>query len=247
MATEITRATQAGIDGFTTDPLSIDAASRQWRLVKALLAAAPTADPAFKIVLMPDMNAGTIKQTDAAGLAAVLSQLITGAAYRLADGRLLVAPFKAENRSPDWWADFNAAMKANHGENVALVPMVLNVNDVIHGGKNNIDACAPVSYGIAETENGAPKNQDSIPGKSPRPTPPASSTWPPSPPGIRAPTRATNTRRAIPRTCARMGEVHCRRFRLGAADDVERLFGAHPRLAHQFIMDGCGWMCPPTV
>ncbi|MBB3061759.1 endo-1,3-alpha-glucanase family glycosylhydrolase [Microbulbifer rhizosphaerae] len=162
--TEVTRAHEAGLDGFTLDMLSINRSSYHWRAMNDLLTAAPMVDDGFDIVLMPDMNAGTIRRTDAAGLAAAVAELAAyDAVYRLDDGRLVVAPFKASNRSPQWWSEFMSIMADEHGEEVAFVPMFLNLHDVKHGGLSNLDAYKSISYGMSEGSHGAPAGQASIP------------------------------------------------------------------------------------
>jgi len=60
-------------------------------------------------------------------LAAAVARLAASpAAFHLADGRLVVSPFKAENKTAAWWADWLATMKTEHGITVAFVPTLLD-------------------------------------------------------------------------------------------------------------------------
>ncbi|QKG22662.1 glycoside hydrolase family 71 protein [Actinomadura verrucosospora] len=157
MKQEVRSAIAAGLDGFTVDLLNLSTTSVHRQRVDLLIKAAEQVDPGFKIVLMPDMTATQIKSYDAAGLAAELNKLAASpAVHRLGDGRLVVSPFKAENRTPSWYADFNAAM-AKLGTKVALVPLFLNFTA-------NYQAYASVSYGFSNWGNRSPNQQGGIAG-----------------------------------------------------------------------------------
>ncbi|HEY1174708.1 MAG TPA: endo-1,3-alpha-glucanase family glycosylhydrolase, partial [Phytomonospora sp.] len=159
MVTEVTRAKEAGLDGFTLNLLNVNESNYHWQAAVRLMKAAPMVDPDFKIVIMPDMTVSTLKDVDPAGLAAVVMKLAAlDPEYRLGDGRLVVSPFKAENKTPEFWSQFNALMKSHYGETVALVPFVLNFNASFEKYKS-------VSYGFSEMEYGAPALQDSLPAK----------------------------------------------------------------------------------
>jgi hypothetical protein len=54
MKTEVLRASNAGLDGFAVDILSIS--GYNWDRFKVLLEAAPQTDPNFRIMIMPDSN-----------------------------------------------------------------------------------------------------------------------------------------------------------------------------------------------
>ncbi|GLZ81493.1 hypothetical protein Afil01_63000 [Actinorhabdospora filicis] len=157
--TEVTRAVQAGLDGFTVDLLSVNQTSYHWQTLLRLMKAAKQVDPDFKIVIMPDMNAGTIKSLTPVQLADAISPLFKDAStYRLTDGRLVVAPFKAENHDAAWWTSFKTEMANKYAENVALVPFTLNFNATF-------DKLKSVAYGFSEMEYGTPALQDSLPTK----------------------------------------------------------------------------------
>lgn len=131
MAWEVATAKANHIDGFTVDLLSIDTTagtnltgiSDHSRRVKKLLAAA-SADGSFQIVLMPDMSGWAGQSvanvaTTCANLAAAYS------AVHREGGKVVIAPFLAENWSTANWTAFLAAMSAA-GQPAVLVPCFLN-------------------------------------------------------------------------------------------------------------------------
>lgn len=137
--TEVKQAIAAGLDGFTVDILSVTSA--HWTRVQNLIKAAEAVDPGFKIVLMPDTNG--LASVDSATFAAAMAKLAASkSVYRLADNRLVVAPFKAEGRTATWWSDWMKTMETQYGIKVALVPCFLDFN-------KNRDAFAPISYGFS--------------------------------------------------------------------------------------------------
>ncbi|MEV0148898.1 MULTISPECIES: endo-1,3-alpha-glucanase family glycosylhydrolase [unclassified Nonomuraea] len=143
LKTEVRQAIAAGLDGFTVDILSVS--SNNWTRVQNLVKAAAAVDPGFRIVLMPDMNG--LASVDSATLASSLAKLAASSSvYKLADGRLVVAPFKAENRTAAWWSAWIKTMETAHGIKVALVPTFLDFN-------KNRDAFASISYGFSNWGN----------------------------------------------------------------------------------------------
>ncbi|MFI7445814.1 endo-1,3-alpha-glucanase family glycosylhydrolase [Nonomuraea indica] len=144
--TEVKQAIAAGLDGFTVDILSVTSA--HWTRVQNLVKAAEAVDPGFKIVLMPDTNG--LASVDSATLAAAMAKLAASrSVHRLADDRLVVAPFKAEGRTAAWWSDWMRTMETKHGIKVALVPCFLDFN-------KHRDAFAPISYGFSNWGNRNP-------------------------------------------------------------------------------------------
>ncbi|AWZ18138.1 MULTISPECIES: glycoside hydrolase family 71 protein [unclassified Streptomyces] len=137
---EVRTARAAGIDGFTLDLLSLS--GKNWERSKLLMAAARSVDPAFKVMLMPDMT--SLKTDDPAVLADALADLAAApAAHRLPDGRLVVSPFKAEAKSPAWWSQVMDVLESRHGVRTALVPLFLDY------GANG-ERFAPISHGFSE-------------------------------------------------------------------------------------------------
>lgn len=145
MQDEVRQASAAGIDGFSMDIIQVAGGSvpQMWANENLMMQAAATAGPDFKVMIVPDMFA-SLGDKDPVALADGLAPLAKyPSAYRLADGRLLVAPFKAERHSPDWWRQFKDAMQTRHGERVALMPTF--VGDI----SMYAAAYAPVSYGLS--------------------------------------------------------------------------------------------------
>jgi hypothetical protein len=145
LATEIRQASSAGIDGFSVDILA-SSSSKNWiaSIPSELLRAAEQTSPPFKVMLMPDMN-GELGAMPPQQVAAEISSLAaSSAAFRLADGRLLVAPFKAENHPVSWWRDFITVMKSQHGIDVALAPVF------VENIASNIREFSPIAYGMSE-------------------------------------------------------------------------------------------------
>ncbi|WP_254705703.1 glycoside hydrolase family 71 protein [Streptomyces vilmorinianum] len=147
---EIRTARDAGLDGFTLDLLS--AGGRNWDRAELLLRAAHEEDPGFRIQLMPDMTALTA--TTPAELADSLARLARHpAAHRLPDGRLVVSPFKAEEKEPDWWREMMRDLETRHGIRTALVPLFLDFTA-------ERERYAAISHGFSEWGARSPGRQD---------------------------------------------------------------------------------------
>ncbi|MFE5807771.1 endo-1,3-alpha-glucanase family glycosylhydrolase [Streptomyces sp. NPDC056491] len=137
---EVRAARAAGIDGFTLDLLSLS--GKNWDRSNLLMAAARSVDPEFKIMLMPDMT--SLKTDDPAVLAEAIATLAdASAAHRLPDGRLVVSPFKAEEKSVAWWTEVIGLLNSKHGIRTAFVPLFLDFG--AHSGE-----FAPISHGFSE-------------------------------------------------------------------------------------------------
>ncbi len=140
METEVRQAMAAGIDGFALDLLTVNTSAQVWTNMKLLLQAARNVSPTFKIMLQPDMSA--LASKDAATVAKATALLAAyPSAYNLNDGRLVVAPFYAENKSIAWWTSYKSIMASTYGQTVALFPVVQN--DQVYA-----KAFAPISIGI---------------------------------------------------------------------------------------------------
>jgi hypothetical protein len=123
---EVRQAVRAGLDGFTLDLLQLgDTGGAWWDTSQLLLQAAAEAGEGFSVVLMPDM--GALDEVDPVGLARWTAHLAASpAAHRLEDGRLLVAPYRAEQRPPDWWREYLRLLSQEHGVQAALLPVFLD-------------------------------------------------------------------------------------------------------------------------
>ncbi|MDB5184304.1 MAG: hypothetical protein JWN38_112 [Candidatus Saccharibacteria bacterium] len=162
MKTEITRASDAGIDGFTTDVLSVS--NNTWPRVLNLVQAASELNNGFKILFMPD---GTTLGNTADSLADTLAGVAKGP-YKnglkfLPDGRLVVSPFNPEKLSKGssdtvaYWTEFVHRMSAD-GVPVAFIPCSLNYT--------NATKFAAISYGYSIWGNRNPGQEGSQAGLS---------------------------------------------------------------------------------
>jgi hypothetical protein len=132
--TDVQRAIATGLDGFTVDIIV-----QYTNQIKQLLNAAQAVDPGFEIVLMPDM--GSI--TDTNTLTSIVQTLAAyPSCYHLADGRLVVAPYDAQDQTEAWWQGWLSSMKAR-GINIAFVPVFQNWSAYA-------TAFAPISYGFSD-------------------------------------------------------------------------------------------------
>ncbi|MFF3648529.1 endo-1,3-alpha-glucanase family glycosylhydrolase [Streptomyces sp. NPDC002181] len=137
---EVRTARAAGLDGFTLDMLSLSGPNRD--RAQLLMEAAHTVDPAFKIMLMPDMT--SLNTDDPGVLADAVAALGKApAAHRLGDGRLVVSPFKAEAKSVAWWTQVLDLLRTRHGIRTAFVPTFLDYDA-------NSAGFAPISHGFSE-------------------------------------------------------------------------------------------------
>jgi Glycosyl hydrolase family 71 len=147
---EVRTARAAGIDGFTTDILSLS--GQNWSQLNLLIQAAAAVDPGFKIMLMPDMSS---LHVDQATLASAIAQLAAShSVYRLGDGQLVLSPFEAELHTPGWWSTVLTDLR-QRGIRVALVPLFLNF-------QANARAFAPISYGFSDWGVRSPSEQSGI-------------------------------------------------------------------------------------
>jgi hypothetical protein len=139
MEEEVKRAAAIGIDGFACDLLTTS--GYHLDRTKMLLSAAAKVDAGFTIMLMPDMSA--FKNITSADLKTLIVTLAAyPAAYRLSDGRLVVAPYNAHAKDVAWWTTWMAEMQTA-GIKVALVP-------VFQGWEKYAAAYAPISYGMSD-------------------------------------------------------------------------------------------------
>ena len=118
LRTEVARAARIGVDVFGVDLLTMD--GRLAAAVPGLLDAAQETDPRFRIAIEPDMN--SLRKVTLDQLAAYLLTFAKHpAAFRAADGRLVVMPFRTEARPPEFWKALTDRM-AQSGEPIAFIP-----------------------------------------------------------------------------------------------------------------------------
>lgn len=92
-------------DGADLDLLNVNDGNTHW--ARAHLAMQAAADEGCVVALKPDMTTLTPTATTGHTPASLAARLAILAKYpsalRTPDGRLVVSPFKTENRPPDWW------------------------------------------------------------------------------------------------------------------------------------------------
>jgi hypothetical protein len=140
MQREVSAAIARGIVGFAFDVMSVDEATDPQSHLHLMLDAAQAVDSRFKIIVMPDM---TVFGADMDEVVRVIASVADSpAAYRLADGRLVVSPFAASANSAAWWSSVIAQLKAQ-GIDIAFVPTFL-------GWTHYADQFASISYGFGD-------------------------------------------------------------------------------------------------
>lgn len=124
LKTEVRQAMAGGIDGFAVDILGLQ--GDNWDRTVMLMQAAAEVSDSFKIMLQPDATASA-GRASAAELAARLAELASyPSVYKLSDGRVVVSPFKTENKTPAQWAEVLEIMEREHGVATAFLPLFLD-------------------------------------------------------------------------------------------------------------------------
>jgi hypothetical protein len=152
METEVKWAIARGITGFTIDIMSSKQASDPNSPLHMLLTAAQAVDSRFKIVVMPDLQ---VLRNDPDGVAQIIASVASSpAAYRLADGRLVVTAFNAGANPPEWWKAIFDQLQSQ-GIKVAFVPTFL-------GWDGKADAFSTISYGFSDWGTATAKASDNM-------------------------------------------------------------------------------------
>lgn len=146
--TEVDQARSIGIDGFAVD--IVDLKIYQKCIDNLLRAAQIRGD--FTIQITPDMS-GRYGDSDEADFAGEFAQILNHpAAHRLDDDRVVLAPFFAERKSPQWWTKVLDILRTTYRTDVAFVPTFLDAHV-------NLEAFAPISYGFG---NWGTRNPDVV-------------------------------------------------------------------------------------
>lgn len=158
MTQDIRRAAALGIDGFALNLLA--STGTHWDRSLRMLDLAQATDTGFKLLLMPDMEAEFKGQPQ--NLLPVLRILARHpAAHRLADGRLVLAPYNAQNQSVAWWTQLMSTLRAE-GINVAFFPVFQN-------WQAYAPSYGPISVGLSdwgERSPGANRSWNTAPAKA---------------------------------------------------------------------------------
>ena len=120
--TEIRQAIAIGLDGFIWEYHSVSSDAR-WTQLPAMLAAAKAVDSGFRIMLSPDLTQGA--DTTAESVVADMVKVKNEAAVYRVDGKIVMAPFYPERKTPAWWDGVRATL-ASSGVSTVLVPIFLS-------------------------------------------------------------------------------------------------------------------------
>ncbi len=141
MKKEVIDASDAGIDGFTVDIMSLSGPN--WERTLALMKAAEQSGRTFTIVPNLDMTASAGK-ADIPTIAAKLAELYKSpAAYRLSTGEFVLSSFAAERQDAAWWGQLKSTLASQYGIKTAFIAVFLNSSDA------NMKSFAPISYALS--------------------------------------------------------------------------------------------------
>ena len=121
---EIRTARAMGLDGFTFDMLATT--GTQWTRLDTMLTAVERLKTDFRIVLMPDMYTTFTDATQLVDAVVSLAKAHPTALFKLADGRVVLAPYGAEKHDNAWWSGALSSL-TTAGVPVAFVPLFSNV------------------------------------------------------------------------------------------------------------------------
>jgi Glycosyl hydrolase family 71 len=141
-AIEILRAERIGLDAFECDLLRVapEGPFNAWTQINMLMQTAAAVAPGFRIVIQPDSAA--LRAVPAPRMAEAIATLARyPSAYRLPDGRLLVAPFAPENMGPQYWRRVLSDLR-QRGIRAAFIPILL-------AWRREAPAFAPLSYAMS--------------------------------------------------------------------------------------------------
>jgi hypothetical protein len=138
LRTEIRQAKAAGIDGFTTDVLTLSGSN--WDATRNLMKAAD-AEGGFKVIPQLDAAAsGTSESPERT--AAAMSRLMRHPSAQKIGGDYVLSAFCAENMPVSWWKAVITQLEQHHDRPIKFIPIFVNPSDT------NLRSFAPISYGL---------------------------------------------------------------------------------------------------
>ncbi|MFT2818176.1 endo-1,3-alpha-glucanase family glycosylhydrolase [Leifsonia sp. A12D58] len=141
MKSEVIQASNAGIDGFTVDIMSLSGLN--WDRTVALMQGAAQSGRNFTVVPNLDMTASAGK-TDIPTIAAKLAELYKSpAAYKLPTGEYVLSSFAAERQTAAWWSQLKNELATKYKVKTALIAVFLQASDA------NLSSFAPISYALS--------------------------------------------------------------------------------------------------
>lgn len=168
MREEVRRAKAYGIDGFSIDLLNISGSANHTRTQKLMEAA--VLEGGFKCLLIPDMTSSSVYNLTQQAFVDAIAQLASYAsAYRLADNRLVLAPFigtyntaaagtTPASKTPTWWSQVMTLL-ANQGIQVAFILMTNNLTTQVMDAFDGINTYGYAPWGTRDpvtTNNSLP-------------------------------------------------------------------------------------------
>jgi hypothetical protein len=140
MISEVKAASDAGVDGFNVDILSLSGGN--WDRTVTLMQAAQQSGRNFTVI--PNLDAtASAGQADIPTIAARLAELDKySSAYRLPTGEYVLSSFAAERHTPAWWSQLKSTLANSYGMKTAFIAILLNASD------SNLAAFAPISYAM---------------------------------------------------------------------------------------------------
>ena len=130
MRVEVARARAAGLDMIGPDLLNLSGSANHTRVQKLMQAA--DEDGVLKVFLIPDLTSASVWNLTQDQFAAAIADLAAHSSVaKLADGRLIIAPFcgtyttvgTQPSKSPTWWSQTNAKITALTGLTVCFLPI----------------------------------------------------------------------------------------------------------------------------
>lgn len=151
---EVRQAAAIGLDGFSMNILSTSGAHWE-RIIRIYDAAEELGE--FRILIMPDMNA-VFKRKPEEFVPMIQALAAREASYRLDDGRLVISPYLAENRSPTWWKEKLDELKTL-GIQVALIPLYQGwTSDLAYFKEQEPAAYEEYVIGVSDWGNRTPQS-----------------------------------------------------------------------------------------
>jgi Glycosyl hydrolase family 71 len=138
LAIDIMRAAEIGADGFLIDVLRLPPGPA-WSTVMALYETVAHVQPGFSVAAVID-HAGLPYCSSEQITEALVELSQKAAAFRIADGRMLITAFAPERRPASLWRDVVSAM-VERKQPIAFMPIFLNTNAA--------SDFIPFSYGLS--------------------------------------------------------------------------------------------------
>jgi hypothetical protein len=136
MEEDVRLAASIGLDGFFFNIVSLDPKTAHWQSLEAMLEAVERANSNFRLILTIDVS--SLKQVPVDQLVDFVVKFADRSALlRHSDHRLVMAAFRPEGWSLDWWQTWLSKLR-DRGIEVFFIPIVLNWRKAVDWGLLNI-------------------------------------------------------------------------------------------------------------